>query len=285
MPGCTYSDPVLDVQTWPELDEPVLAVALSGWVDAGMAGANAIGVIREQLGAAREFAHIDLAELVDLQQTRPTVEIVDGVTRRVSWPRIECVAGHAGRDTVLVVGPEPSLRWRSVMTELVEAAQRLGVVGAFGLAAMPSVFSHRRPVPVVATVSDPDLAQRAGAIRTDYVGVTGFQTALLVELGRVGIPSIGLWAQVPHYLAGNASPPAARAVLSKLMELTGMELDLAGLDRAAARYTRKVELGLADRPDVAELVAAIEAQSGPPDNVEDLVTEIERYLRSQPDDD
>jgi proteasome assembly chaperone (PAC2) family protein len=276
---------VLDVQTWPELQDPVLAVAFSGWVDAGMAGAQAIGILREQLGAVRTFAHIDLADLVDLQQTRPIVEIVNGISRRVSWPRIECIAGRAGRDTVLVVGPEPSLRWPSVVEALVGAAQRLGVVGAFGLAAMPAVFSHRRPIPVMATATSPELADAAGALRADYVGITGLQTALLFELGRAGIPSIGLWAQVPHYLAGNPSPPAARAVLAKLVELTGIELDLADLDRAADRYTRKVEAGLAERPDVAELVKAIEAQDGLPPIAEDLVTEIERYLRSRPDED
>ena len=96
---------MLDVVAWPELRDPVLVVALSGWVDAGMAGAHSSALLREQLGAARVFARLDLSDLVDLQQTRPMVEIVDGTTRRVTWPEIECVAGRAGRDVVLLTGP------------------------------------------------------------------------------------------------------------------------------------------------------------------------------------
>jgi proteasome assembly chaperone (PAC2) family protein len=281
----TYSGPVLEVETWPELRQPVLVVALSGWVDAGMAGSHAADLLREQLGAGRRFARLDLADLVDLQQTRPDVEIVDGVTRRVTWPEIECVAGRAGPDVVLVTGPEPSLRWPSVVSELIDAAHRLGVVAAYGLGAMPSVTTHRQPIPVLATATDEDLAERAGALRTDYIGVTGLQTALLVGLGEAGIPSVGLWAQVPHYLAGSPSPPATRAVLGRLIELAGLELDLDELDRDTERYAVKVEAGLAERPDVAELVQAIEAEHPALPTGDELVSEIEQFLRSQPDQD
>ena len=274
---------MLEVETWPALRQPVLIMALQGWVDAGMAGSRGAEVVREQLTEARRFARMDLADLVDLQQTRPDVEIVEGLTKRVTWPEIECVAGRAGRDVVVVTGPEPSLLWPSVIAELVAAAQRLGVVAAYGLGAMPSVSTHRRPVEVLATATDEDLAERAGALRTDYVGVTGLQTALLVALGDVGIPAVGLWGQVPHYLAGSPSPPATRAVLGRLLELSGIEIDLGPLDRDVERYVVKVEAGLADRPDVA--VQAIETEHPSIPSGDELMTEIEQFLRSQPDQD
>ena len=278
---------MLEVDTWPELRDPVLVVALTGWVDAGMAGANASMKLREQLKAARVFARLDLAELVDLQQTRPTVSIVGDVegipTRRVSWPIIECVAGRAGRDVVLVTGPEPSLRWPSIIAELVAMAQRLGVMSAYGLGALPAVSTHRRPVPVLATSTEADDADAVGARRTDYEGATGMQTALLVALGEAGIPGVGLWAQVPHYVAGNASPPATRAVLARLMELANVVTDLDDLTREADDYVEKVEAGLSDRPDVAELVQAIETEHPELPTADELASEIERFLRSHPE--
>ena len=276
---------MLDVETWPELRHPVMVIALGGWVDAGMAGAEAADLIRHQMGAGRRFARVDLADVVDLQQTRPDVEIVEGVTRRVTWPEIECTAGRVGRDVVVVTGPEPSLRWPTVVAELVAMAQHLGVVAAYGLGAMPSVSTHRQPVPVLATATDAVVAERAGVLRTDYVGVTGLQTTLLVALGTAGIPAVGLWAQVPHYLAGSPSPPATRALLGRLVELTGIELALADLDRAAGSYAAKVEAGLVERPDVAELVQAIEAEHPAIPSGDELMTELERFLRSQPDQD
>jgi proteasome assembly chaperone (PAC2) family protein len=276
---------VLDVDAWPELRDPVLVIALSGWVDAGFAGAGAASTLREQMGAARVFARIDLSDLVDLQQTRPTVHIVEGTTRRISWPTIECVAGRAGRDIVLCTGPEPSLRWPSIVAEIVAMAKRLDVKAAYGLGALPAVSTHRRPVPVLATATGSELANEVGVLRTDYSGATGLQTALLVALGEAGIPGVGLWAQVPHYVAGNASPPATHAVLARMCELADVVMDLDELARQSVEYVERVESGLADRPDVAELVQAIEAEHPELPSGDELASEIERFLRSRPDQD
>src|SRR4051812_31953390 len=99
--------PWLHVDVLPELRDPVMVVVLTGWVDAGMAGAGAMAVLTEQLESRRTFARVDLSDLLDLQQTRPTVHLRDGTTREIVWPGIEVVAGTLGRDVVLVVGPEP----------------------------------------------------------------------------------------------------------------------------------------------------------------------------------
>jgi hypothetical protein len=90
-----------------------------------------------------------------------------------------------------------------------------------------------------------------------------------------------LWAQVPHYVSGNPSPPATRALLSRLHELAGVESDLGELDDACESYVEQVEAGLADRPDVAELVDAIESEHPPLPTADELASEIERYLREQ----
>jgi len=276
----------VDVDRWPELRDPVMVVALSGWVDAGLAGAGAAAVLADQLESARPFGRLDLSDAVDLQQTRPTVKLIDGTTREVSWPSVELVAGRAARDVVLCVGPEPSLRWRAFTDGLVESARRLGIERAVMLGGMPAVVSHRRPVAVLATATSPSLAQEAGALRTDYAGPTGAQTVLQVALGEAGVPAVGLWAQVPHYVSGNPSPPAIRAVLERLRDVAGVETDLGALDAQTDDYVDRVEKGLGDRPDVAELVEAIEAGAedltvGELPTGDELASEIERFLRDE----
>jgi len=272
---------VIAVERWPELRSPVLVLVLTGWVDAGGAGASAAAALAQQIGAGRVFARCDLSDLVDLQQTRPTVALAGGTTREVSWPVIEFLAGRAGRDVVLCAGPEPSLRWPTITREIIDVAQHLGVERAFSLGAMPAVVSHRRPTPVLATATSHELAEEAGALRTDYQGPTGLQTVLQVAFGDAGIPAVGLWAQVPHYVSGNPSPPATRALLSRLRELSGVESDLGALDDACESYVEQVEAGLADRPDVAELVDAIESEHPPIPTADELASEIERFLREQ----
>jgi proteasome assembly chaperone (PAC2) family protein len=141
--------------------------------------------------------------------------------------------------------------------------------------------SHRRPVSVLATGTDEELVERAGAWRQDYSGPTGAQSVLQVMLGDAGIPTLALWAQVPHYLAGGASPPAIRAVLEKLRDLGGLAVDLASLDEQSDTYVRRVEDGLTDRPDVVEVIEAIEAGEAELPSGDELASEIERFLRDQ----
>src|SRR3954466_3825384 len=127
---------MLNVDRWPKLHEPLLVAALTGWVDAGFAGAGTVEALGAQLDGAEQFATLDLTDLLDLQQTRPTARFVEGGLRVIDWPRIALVAGRAGRDIVLVHGPEPSIKWPTVAAEIVDAAQRLGVREAVTIAGM-----------------------------------------------------------------------------------------------------------------------------------------------------
>jgi len=275
---------MIEIDALPQLRDPVLVVSLSGWVDAGLAGGGTVALLQEQLESARSFARLDLADLMDLQQTRPTVHLVGGVSREIVWPQISLSAGNLGRDVVLCVGPEPSLRWRTVLGDLVDLAQRLGVSAAFTVGGIPSMASHRRPVSVLATGTDEELVAAAGAWRQDYAGPTGAQSVLQVMLGEAGIPTLALWAQVPHYLSGGASPPAIRAVLAKLRDLSGLTVDFDGLDDQSEAYVRRVEEGLSERPDVVEVIQAIEAGEAEEAELpsgDELASEIERFLRDQ----
>lgn len=264
------------------LDRPVMVVALSGWVDAGSAGEAAVRYLEEHLDNGVEFAHVDLGEHADLQATRPTIELVDGVTRKITWPAVRFSAGRAGTDVVLCYGPEPSLRWRVLATETVELARALGARMLVTLGGMPAPVSHRRPARVLATAGSRSLAQEVTPVRVDYAGPTGAQTAIQVAAGAADIPSLGLWAQVPHYLSGTVSPVATRVLLARLREVAGVEVDLVPLDREADNYQRQVEETVSSRPDLAELVSRLDAQV-----VEDLPTgdelasEIEEFLRRE----
>ncbi len=274
---------VIEVEEWPELHEPVMVVALTGWVDAGMAGAGALAALHAQLEDPRTFGRLDLSDLADLSETRPSVRLVDGVTREIEWPSIDLVSGRLGRDVVLVAGPEPAARWKAVVAELVEVATRLGVSAVYTLGGMPASVSHRKPARVLATAGDEARAREVGALRLDYTGPIGLGTVLQVELGAAGIPGVGLWAQVPHYVAANASPVAVSALLGRLRDLTGLDIDDRVLDEAGEAYRARLEEELAERPDVAEIVRALDTLQDPVHlpTGDELASEIERFLREQ----
>jgi hypothetical protein len=275
-----YDACVLNVERWPELREPMMIIAFSGWVDAGLAGGGTLSALREQLADVDEFASIDLTDHMDLQQTRPNAHWSDDGNRVIEWPEISFVSGRVGRDVVLVSGPEPSLRWPTVAASVVEVARTLKVSDACAVGGMPSLVSHRRPVPVLATATHHSLAQEIAPLRQAYGGPTGLQTIVQRALGDAGIRSAGLWAQVPQYVSGSPSPPAVRALLRRLTEIGRLELDLRPLDARCDAYAARVDAGLAIRPEVQEVVDRIDREQGA--TADDLVSEIELFLRQQP---
>jgi len=278
--------PVLSIEQWPSLHEPIMILAFTGWVDAGLAGSGAIAALEEQIeppnGGRPPFATIDLADHMDLQQTRPTARWESEGNRVIDWPTIEFVAGRLGHDVVLVRGPEPSLRWPTVAGAIVDAARTLGVRKGFTLAGMPALVSHRRPVVVHASATHRSLAQELAPLRSGYGGPTGLQTIVQRALGDADIPCAGLWAQVPQYVSGSPSPPAVRAVLQRLAEVGSLAIDLRALDARCDAYVARVDAGLSTRPDVQAVVDRIDQDQSA--STDDLMSEIERFLRTQTDE-
>ena len=278
---------MLSVETWPDLRDPVLVIACTGWVDAGLAGSTAAQEIIDGMSAPRRFATYDLGDSADLRTTRPIARLDDGMTRRIEWPTLSFVAGRAGRDTVVLTGPEPCVQWQRVTEEVVAVADRLGVTLAVTLGAMPAAVSHRRPVPVLATATSRSLAQEVGALRADYHGPTGLQSVMQVALGDAGIGGVGLWAQVPHYVANLPYPGAAVALLDRLRDLTGIAVAADELRRFAAETTTRLDELVAGNPEHAAMITQLEAEydartpTFPLPSGDELAAEVERFLRDR----
>lgn len=273
---------MLVVRTWPQTQDPVLVVALSGWVDSGAAGAGAAGLLR-RAAHADTFATYDLDAIGDLSTTRPHVRVQAGSLRVVSTPHLDLAAGTLGRDVVTLLGPEPAQQWSRFTRELASLAQRLGVREAYFLGGMPAPVSHRQPLRVLTTVMDEAASARYGPVRPDYEGPTGAQTVLQAALGEAGVRAIGLWAQVAPYLTGAPCPPAQHAVLEHLCTLAGLDFDLDQFASTTEAYLAHVERLVASRPDVEELARRLESGplATPADAIpsgDDLAAEIERFL-------
>jgi predicted ATP-grasp superfamily ATP-dependent carboligase len=78
-----------------------------------------------------------------------------------------------------------------------------------------------------------------------------------------------------------ASPAAARALLERLRDIARVDVDLAPLDAQVDAYGERLEESISERPDVAEIVHQLEANEDQVPNGDDLVTEIERFLRDE----
>jgi predicted ATP-grasp superfamily ATP-dependent carboligase len=286
--------PPLEWESRPDgLRAPALICAFKGWNDAGDAASAALSFIGASLGAAR-FARIDPEEFFDFQATRPKVRFTEGRTREIEWPEVEIFAARvprAPRDLVLISGSEPSMRWRSFSALIVDLAEALGTQLVVTLGALLADVPHSRPVSITGLSSDPSLTDRLNLLPTSYEGPTGIVGVLHDACTQAGLPTVSLWASVPHYVAAAPNPKAALALVRNLEQLVGVSVDAGELESAAGDYERQVNLAVQSDPDVQAFVERLEqaveeeeAEEGTALDVPSgdvLAREFQRFLRQR----
>ena len=275
--------------TPPALRRPVLLVALEGFVDAGSVAASAGAFLRHRW-QSEQIGIFDRDALIDYRARRPTAVVDSGKLRRIEWPDIEVFAAtvEGPRDIVLLLGPEPDTQWMAFGEATVEMCRRLGVEMVIGLGAYPAASPHTRPVRILKAgnaVADGLLAEADDI--TGYTGPVGAGTALQAAFEEAGIPAVGLWAEVPHYIAGSPNPAGALAMVQLIASSIGTQVDTTELQAAATHHFEQVTEAIADHPDAADMISALELIYDDGGRGEDLPTgddiadEIERFLRQQ----
>jgi len=291
---------VTDGLTWErnstELQNPVLIAGFEGWNDAADAASSAATWLTQH-GArdAERLATIDPEEHFDFQARRPQVELRGGVTRSVTWPENAFFVVHRNeRDLVVLRGIEPSYHWRSFTNAVLTVVRETSCEMVITLGALLADVPHTRDARITGTATDADLIERLGLTQSRYEGPTGIVGVLHDKCRTEGVPSVSLWAPVPHYLAAPPNPPATLALLDRTGDLLGLQLDLGRLERTAATWREKVDEVAAADDDVRGYVRTLEERYDADDSDtswgtnlptgDELAKDIERFLREQRDD-
>jgi predicted ATP-grasp superfamily ATP-dependent carboligase len=247
---------------------------------------------------ATPIGAIDPEEFYDFQVNRPVIEIEDGHTKRLIWPTTRISLARAlpadgsvpptglSRDVILVHGIEPNMRWRAFSEELVHSLESLGVELVILLGALLADAPHTRPVPVSVGSSNAKLASEVaggGVSRVDYKGPTGILGVFQHTCTGAGLPSVSLWAQVPHYVAQPPSPKATLALLRGVEDILDAPLPLADLPEEARAWERGVDELAQQDSEVADYVRTLEeakdAMDLPEASGDAIAREFERYFR------
>jgi predicted ATP-grasp superfamily ATP-dependent carboligase len=292
-PSGSDPQPLTQIHSWPSLERPVLVICLDGWIDAGAAASNALGHL---LAATPHelVATFDSDELIDYRARRPTLRIINGVHKELRWSaiRLHAASNRAGRSALMLTGPEPDMRWHRFIAEVVGLASRLGVELVVGLGAFPAPVPHTRPVRLVGTSTNAELAARVGYLPSSIDVPSGVQGALEVAFGEAGVRAVGLWARVPHYVSAMPYPAASAALLEGLGRIAEIEVGTATLDAAASATHQQIEKLIAGSEEHAALVRQLEVQHdsetpaitpdfGELPSAEELAAELERFLRGE----
>ncbi|AEB43935.1 MULTISPECIES: proteasome assembly chaperone family protein [Micromonospora] len=283
----------------PDLGQPVLIQALTGFVDAG----NASRLAREQLLTSlesRPIARFDLDQLFDYRSRRPVMTFVEDHWESYDTPELELHLLHDDDETpfLLLTGPEPDLQWERFVAAVAGLATRLDVRLTVGLNAIPMAVPHTRPAGVTAHATRRELivGYEPWLQRVQVPGSVGH--LLEFRLGEAGRDALGFAAHVPHYVAQAEYPAAAEVLLASVSRSTGLLLPRDGLRSAAEAVRVEIDRQVAQSEEAATLVQALEeqydayargregknllaAENGPLPTAEELGAELERFLAEQ----
>jgi proteasome assembly chaperone (PAC2) family protein len=286
----------MEILKIPVLRSPVMVIAFSGWNDAGEA---ASGAASHLLGCWTDpafdvvpelIAEVDPEEFYDFQVNRPTVYVDDSSIRNLTWPGTQVFAlatPTLSHDFIVVRGVEPSMKWKTFASDLLDLADDCEVDLVITLGSMLADTPHTRPITVSGSGAHPDIATRLGVEISKYEGPTGILGVIQDSCIRRGIDAISLWAAIPHYASNSPSPKASLALVNALEDFLEISIPQGDLpDEAIEWETEVTELAKEDS-DVAEYVKALEESKDavdlPEATGESIARELERFLRRQTD--
>ena len=268
------------------LGRKVLVAAFDGWNDAGEAASAAVAHLREA-GSYEPIFSVDPELYFDYQYTRPQMTADADGKRTLRWPEATILRpARSARSTQLwlLTGVEPARTWQAFASELIDVALREDITGFVGLGSMMSDVPHTRPISVFASSDSDQLRTSLDLERSTYEGPVGILSVLAHAADAAGIPSAGLWASVPHYVAGHTpSPKATLALLDRLAELTAAPIPRGELETEAVAWEASIDAAAADDEEMTEYIRQLERTrdtwDSPEASGDAIAQEFERYLR------
>ena len=264
----------------PPLNDPLMIVAFDAWVDAGSAATTAARLIAE---SSEPIAGIEADGLYDYRARRPALNIRDCRLVSADWPELRVLHRRfEHRDVLVLSGPEPDYRWRELSRELVMLARDLGVTAWLTLGSIPAAVPHTRPVNILGIESAAGLLK--GGVEAGPTGSMQVPAAAVsiidIAVAEAGIPTLGYFAQVPHYVNGEY-PAAAVALLRAVEHHIGEPIPTASLEMEATTMSAKLDTAAAADDSTTSYVERLEEMSDETrlPSGEELIGDIERFLR------
>lgn len=283
----------------------VLVVAFEGWNDAGEAASGALRLVLEA-GEFEVLTELDSERYIDYQFNRPTVSLDHDGVRRLTWPASRIygplhdtampqdatalphpVASHPVRDFFVLLGVEPSRGWRGFAAEVIDTALAHDIDCIVVLGAMLADVPHTRPISIFVASDDDELREHLSAEHSSYEGPVGILSVIVDAAEQAGIPSVSVWASVPHYVHNAPSPKAVLAIVEALEELLEVEVPRGTLAEEALAWENGIDALAAEDDDMAgyihQLEQARDTVDSPDASGEAIAKEFERYLRRRGD--
>jgi hypothetical protein len=270
----------------------VLVVAFEGWNDAGEAASNAVRTLKDQL-TLHPIAEVDPEDYFDYQFNRPSVALDEDGTRGLIWPSVTVFGPDPASDTAepsgvgsnvyLLLGSEPSRGWKTFTSEILEAVEDSEITAIVFLGAMLADVPHTRPISIFVSSENSAVRSTLGVERSNYEGPVGILSVLGDAAEKAGIPTVSIWASVPHYVHNAPSPKATLALIEKLEEMIGVAIPRGELVAESEAWENGIDVLAGDDEDMAAYIEQLEQArdtvDSPEASGEAIAQEFEQYLR------
>ena len=267
----------------------VLIVAFDGWTDAGSAATGSTNYIREKLSAER-LVVIDDQDYFDFLRQRPIIVLDENGERDFIWPSIEFWG--PGPKTPLnpkelqlyfLIGQEPALQWQYLRDEILEIVEDRDIESVIMIGSLASEAPHSRPIKIYKNSQTAAVRNAFGIERSNYDGRAGFLSVLGQAFEKAGLPTISVWAEVPHYVASMPSPKAALALVNDLEIMLGFSVEHKEISVSAFEWERSVDDFAEGDEDLLNYIAGLEKARDESEaeemNTDQLALEFEKFLR------
>lgn len=265
-----------------------LVVAFEGWNDAGEAASSAVRRLRDQLGLV-PFVELEPEDYFDFQFNRPVIAFDDAGERVISWPSVVLSGPPDRSESVhVLLGTEPSRGWKTFTEEILDAASVVGIDRIVFLGAMLADVPHTRPISVFASSENTAVRDEMDLERSTYEGPVGIISVLADAAENAGIPTIAIWASVPHYVHNAPSPKATLALVEGLEKVIGLEIERGTLVEDAEAWEQGIDALAGDDDDMSAYIEQLEQARDTVDSPEAsgdaIAEEFEKYLRKRDGD-
>lgn len=264
----------------------IVIAAFGGWNDAAQSATDALEHLLD-VWHSEEVIDLPGDDYYDYQFNRPEVSIGIAGDREVAWPGTTIFKATA--DTLpdtkiyLVHGVEPSMRWKQFCADIMAQLELGESTVLVTLGALLADVAHTRAIPVSGTTSNTQLQTATGFEASHYEGPTGILGILQSEFEVQGIPSVALWAAIPHYVASPPCPKATLALIRGLEDLLDTSIPVTELVEEARAWQLGVEELATEDEEISEYVRSLEESQDtaelPEATGEAIAREFERYLR------
>jgi len=272
----------------------VLIVALDGWTDAGSGSTGSANYIKDKLNCER-LLQIDDSEYFDYLRQRPVIVLDEHGDRDFLWPSIEfwgpskMTPSFDNLELYFLIGQEPAMQWQYLKDEIREIVQDRDIDAVVMLGSLAAEAPHNRPIKIYKNSQTASVRNAYGLERSNYDGRAGFVSVIGHTLEQAGLPTISVWAQVPHYVASMPSPKAALALVNDLEIMLGFSVDHKELLAAAFEWERSVDDFIEGDEDLKGYIEGLEKARDQSEaeemNTDALALEFEKFLRQNESED